>query len=775
MMRCLSVVLLCAASALAQPGPFYVSPQGDDANHGTAEAPVRSIMGVIAGFSGTRDFPLEIRLMSGTYYLPDPIVLSDADSNLHIRPADGATVTLSAGRRLEGLAWEAYRDGIVMTQVPEGAAFDDLFVNGELQHMARYPNYDANASHYHGFAPDAISPARVATWSNPVGGFLHVLHGSEWGGFHYRITGKSADNTLTLEGGYQNNRPSKMHDKYRFVENIFEELDAPHEWYFDAQKRMLYYYPEHIEDLKNAVIEVSGSDRVIAIKGVGAEPVKKITIEGVRFAHTRRTFMETREPVLRSDWAIARTGAVFIEGAEDVTIKDCTFDHVGGNAVFVSGYARHVNVEHCIIDGAGASGVCFVGKPEAVRDPLFQYSQRNKFADADRTPGPKSDAYPADCTVSDTLMHGFGRVEKQVAGVEIDIASRITVSHCSIYDCPRAGINIGDGCFGGHVIEFCDVFDTVKETGDHGAFNSWGRDRYWHLGGAPGGEWPALAKLDAVETNTLRYNRFRCDHGWDIDLDDGSSNYLIQSNVCLSGGIKLREGFYRTVENNVMVNCTFHPHVWYEHSHDVFTRNIVQEAYKPIQIRFWGDRVDRNLLPDQAALDKSHEWGVDEHSLAGDPMFRDASHGDFRVAVESNAVKMGFVNFPMDQFGVTSADLKVLAKTPIEGGAPAAAQVVDQTPSKFLGATIKKLVGLGERSATGLDSERGVLVMSVPGTSLAAQVGLKDGDVILMVDDADVNSPEELRRACANSKEKKADLRLWRDQAETSIRITLRH
>ena len=65
------------------------------------------------------------------------------------------------------------------------------------------------------------------------------------------------------------------------------------------------------------------------------------------------------------------------------------------------------------------------------------------------------------------------------------MAASITVSHCSIYDMPRAGINIGDGCWGGHVIEFCDVFDTVKETGDHGSFNSWGRDRYWlpNIGG----------------------------------------------------------------------------------------------------------------------------------------------------------------------------------------------------------------------------------------------------------------------------------------------------
>ena len=63
------------------------------------------------------------------------------------------------------------------------------------------------------------------------------------------------------------------------------------------------------------------------------------------------------------------------------------------------------------------------------------------------------------------------------------MAQGITVRHCSIYDVPRAGINIGDGCWGGHVIEFCDIFDTVKETGDHGSFNSWGRDRYWGLSG----------------------------------------------------------------------------------------------------------------------------------------------------------------------------------------------------------------------------------------------------------------------------------------------------
>ena len=48
---------------------------------------------------------------------------------------------------------------------------------------------------------------------------------------------------VTYEGGWQNNRRMGMHDKYRFVENIFEELDAPGEWYLDEKTATLYFYP----------------------------------------------------------------------------------------------------------------------------------------------------------------------------------------------------------------------------------------------------------------------------------------------------------------------------------------------------------------------------------------------------------------------------------------------------------------------------------------------------------------------------------------------------
>jgi hypothetical protein len=102
-------------------------------------------------------------------------------------------------------------------------------------------------------------------------------------------------------------------------------------------------------------------------------------------------------------------------------------------------------------------------------------------------------------------MFNLGYVEKQSAGVELSMCSDIVVSHNTIYDVPRAGINVSEGTWGGHVIEYNDIFNTVKETGDHGSFNSWGRDRYWQADkkklDSIVAENPGLALLDVDETN----------------------------------------------------------------------------------------------------------------------------------------------------------------------------------------------------------------------------------------------------------------------------------
>jgi len=382
----------------------------------------------------------------------------------------------------------------------------------------------------------------------------------------------------------------------------------------------------------------------------------------------------------------------------------------------------------------GGSAVCLVGEVSAVRSGAFVYENFVPYEQMDKVPGPANELYPRDCIVEDNLIHDLGQLEKQVAGVEIQVASHITVRHNSIYDVPRAGINIGDGSFGGHILEFNDVFNTVLESGDHGAFNSWGRDRFWHPDYHTmthlAAEHPELILLDAIYTTIIRYNRFRCDHGWDIDLDDGSTNYHIYGNLCLSGGIKLREGFNRTVENNLVINNSFHPHVWFPGSGDVVMRNVWMKQYFPIALNGWGKFVDYNFFASEAALDDARGNGTDAVSVAGALEFIDAASGDFTLPAGSDAFKVGFENIPMDRFGVVSPSLKSMAKTPVFP-VPVVIDASDNTKTyEWLGATVRSVSGLGDRSAYGLPDETGVILVKVDPDSPAAAAGLQDGDVI---------------------------------------------
>jgi hypothetical protein len=776
---------------------LYVSPTGDDASRGTLEKPLATIARARDAVRGIKGEPITIYLRGGTYYLKEPVVFSVEDSGTEQAPVVYAayadeTPVVSGGELLK-VNWTPYKDGIMQATVPAGFATDQLFCDDARQQMARYPNFDPAAQYFNGTAADCISPQRAARWQDPTGGYFHAMHGSHWGDMHYVITGKDERGNVTYEGGWQNNRKSAPHGSHRFVENIFEELDAPGEWFLDKTAGRLYFHPPEGVDPNGAKIEAVRLEQLFEFRGTPSAPVRFIILRGLTLTHTARTFMKNKEPLLRSDWTTWRGGAVFFDGAEDCRLEDLTIRQAGSNAVFVNKYNRRIDIEGCHITEAGASSISLVGDPNALRSPLFEYHQTQTLEAMDKTPGPKTTNYPAQCRVSDCLLTLNGRFEKQTAGVNICMAEEITVGHCSIYDCPRAGINICDGAFGGHLIEYNDVFDTVKETGDHGSFNSWGRDRFWHPNRGQTAEWvkqhPDMPKWDCRKAVVICNNRWRCDHGWDIDLDDGSSNYEIYSNLCLAGGIKLREGYYRKVYNNILVDWTFCPHVWYPDCRTEFTRNIIWgDGYRPAGMRNTdqGETIDHNLVHEPDAdphpARALPQFGGDKHTFVADALFVDPLAGDYRVRDASPALAQGFKNFPMDQFGVKKPELKAIAKTPPLPGTLEAATVRSggwdrrySTPktANWLGAEIKNIDNDDEMSAVGLGDKDGVLVTGVRQDSRARQIGLKENDVIRAVAGQPVKGLSAFAEAYGKQdRSRPIHLTLWRDQTEFVLKIS---
>jgi hypothetical protein len=379
-----------------------------------------------------------------------------------------------------------------------------------------------------------------------------------------------------------------------------------------------------------------------------------------------------------------------------------------------------------------------------------------------------------------------GRMEKQTAPIQISIAYQIHINHCSIYDVPRAGINISEGAFGGHIIENSDIFNTVLETGDHGSFNSWGRDRYW----SPNQNMvhqqivknQKLPFLDMIDKNILRHNRWRCDHGWDIDLDDGSSQYEIYNNLLLNGGLKFREGYHRSAWNNIIINNSFHPHVWYKESGDTFTKNILMGTYKEIMMnntigenKKWGKLIDYNFfIGDTSTNHFFTKNSCDSNSIIGDPQFKNPGQGDFTVQNEDALTKIGFVNFDMKNFGVQNPKLKSLAKTPTLPTLYFNKAKKSNVMATWMGTIITEPKE-ESMSAFGVGFEvEGIEIGEIKTQSVLDQIGFKTGDLIIGINGEKTNSIQKLQSLLLAQKNKvqKFNIILIRAQQKINIYYT---
>lgn len=731
------------------PGNYFVAADGQDDNPGTLEQPFATLERAKAAAvqrAKNANQPIAVVVRGGTYYLDQPLIFSAADSGTPEAPITyigypGEQVTISGGRKLD-FQWKPFRDGIWMCELPEMQKgklhFTQLFVNGKRQIRARYPNYDgSDPKHFSGylqaagkigddvhdpcpgrdddmtfsgktprgilFAPDTFTRNH---WARPEEAVIHIYQAHYWGNLQWQVKAMDWKNGRIWfgKGGQQmgakwSHAPNIINQHSRFfIENVFEELDAPGEWYLDKEAGILYYLPEEGVEMGQAQIEIPVLQQIVRFAGSQEHPVHHITLDGFRFTHSASTFLENYSVPSLSDWSIHRGGAVFMEGSRDCHITNCFFDAMGGNAVFMNLYNRGNTVSGCTFVETGDSAICFAGSQE-----LTSGTQRS---------------FPYECRAENNLIHDCGVFGKQIAGVYISRAKRITAGHNEIYNMPRAGICIGDGTWGGHVIEYNHIHHTCRETVDHGPFNAWGRDQFWclaqsHLPYTSNRSHDAgNVKIDAMEPVIIRHNFFEEESGWGLDLDDGASNYDIYNNLCVGVSMKLREGAYRTIYNNIWVNGANSPcfHVGNETNHDRYFRNItVMRIAKMVpenDLNFsmgagygeiytliappahgpWLEEIDYNCFYSdlgefvarvetraEGGFEESwqeitnrrkkfkyslEEWqalGYDRHSVFADPLFVDPDGGDYRLRADSPALKLGFINFDPRDAGLTAA------------------------------------------------------------------------------------------------------------------------
>jgi len=328
------------------------------------------------------------------------------------------------------------------------------------------------------------------------------------------------------KGGFQGAEGTFVGDSF-YIENVLEELDSPAEWYFNSSTQQLFlWYNGTGAPPADTVFVATNLQVLVNITGTSSSPVVGVALSGLGFRDTAYTYMEPHGLPSGGDWALARTGAVFLQGTENCTIDSSVFTRLDTVGVFLSGYNRAATISRSEFSWLGESAIALWGYSDGVPEvPGFGW---------DGTGGEQ----PRGTAVLFNHAHDLGLWEKQ-SSFFFQAQSALTLLQGNIfYNGPRAGINFNDGFGGGSNLTYNILFNTCRESADHGPFNSWDRQVYVTdvLNGTPS----VTKQWDDISHNFMiaNYNSQEA-----IDNDDGSCYYHTHHNVFSYSGNGMKNDF----------------------------------------------------------------------------------------------------------------------------------------------------------------------------------------------------------------------------------------
>lgn len=626
------------------------------------------------------------------------------------------SVSISGAQKMI-CSFKRNNDLIITANLPSGLSFDRLKLNGRQMIMARYPNY-SDGELFGGVTSLSELNERARQWKNPSTGYLHSLHENEWGGNCCKVKGYR-NNRLDLEWIGNNNRGDKILEKAVMCENIFEELDSVDEWFYDKENGKLYIYCDGGFD-ETAEVEIFTSQNILSVENCRET---EINIKNITFCDTDRAMFKTEwRRYLRSDWAFNKSCAVEITESANIRLDSCRFENLGGSGVGIYDFAENIEINDCYFIDSLSNGVLILGNPDSTYCTSSWGGVHRKYIENKNHKGHKTENFPRNIKIENSYFYNLGVEDKQSCAVSLSLCKNVTINACTIHHLPRAGVNICENSFGGNIISNCDIFDCVRETGDHGPFNSWGRDRYWSLfkfdtTGKFGKYKKKYALYDMEEKNIIKHNRIAGSKGFGIDLDDGSSNYLIEDNFCYGLGIKLREGFYRTVRNNMIIGAPIDLHTTFHGNDDKIYSNIIVNE-KPLNVI---------ILNAGYTTDIYNNYFVNSHEPTKKGRIIKGKKNNF-LSADTNDIIGGKLNF--ENFEKFSLDFG-------KPGCPgsqlselnAAQKIIEFKNSLGEFSTLDE----GLRSAAGAPDLDGIYVKSLFNRAVLAKSGVKKGDILILI------------------------------------------
>ncbi len=359
------------------------------------------------------------------------------------------------------------------------------------------------------------------------------------------------------DGGFQGGEGETTGAEW-YIENVFDELDFPGEYFYNSSTETLYFY-------YNATTETAppSDTEFVAVKtkilfnitGTQSQPVLNITFQGLEFRDTPYTYMDKHGLPSGGDWSLQRQGAITFQGTELCLINECYFTRLDGIGIFLSGYNRNTTIENSEFSWIGDSSIAGWGYTTGIENTL---------------PGGGPDGRPGNqprfTMIRNNMVHELGIWEKQSSMWFQATSAQSRIINNVFFNGPRAAVNTNDG-FGGdnHMVANL-LMNTCRESGDHGPWNSWDRVPYiTKIGNGSSSIIPAFQQIH----NNFIIGTYQTQEG--IDTDDGSSYYNTHDNFFMYGDFGLKNDFGG--HNN------YHRNNVYAYIQDAWTFCCISGAY----------------------------------------------------------------------------------------------------------------------------------------------------------------------------------------------------
>lgn len=597
-----------------------------------------------------QDTPVTVFVHDGVYSLVEPLTLTPEDGG-----SRGAGVTyaafendrpiISGGRAIIGFKpIEIAGKKLWAVEIPEAKGgkwpFRQLFVNGQRRPRTRLPKKgfytfaglpetESDTDWNEGQTQATFKPGELKKWDCLRDVDVIALH--FWVESHLPIAEIDESSHTVTFAAKSVFRLTEAHDRKQmaryYVENVFEALDAPGEWYLDRETGTLYYMPRPGETPENVAVVAPRLPQLIRLEGLsdGSRPVSDIELRGLTFRHTEWSLPPGNAGDVQA--ANSLPGALCLSRASRCSITDCRVDQVATYAVELRPGCEDCKVSGCELTDLGAGGIK-IGHDTA------------------RTTVDNNDIGPA------------GRIFHSAVGVWIGNSGDNTITHNEIHDLYYTGVSVGWSWGYGEskAVRNTIAYNHIYELGQ-GILSDMGG--IYTLGVSPG--------------TTIRYNRIHDVDafqygGWGIYNDEGSTDILIENNIVYRtkhGGYHQHYGKENKIRNNVfafakmaqIIRSRPEPHISF-----LFDHNIVYYSEGALLGSNWDNnnyRLDYNTYwrtdgkPIDFAGASVDEWkkrGQDQHSVIADPLFTDPANGDFTLKPDSPAIQLDFK--PIDTTGI---------------------------------------------------------------------------------------------------------------------------